>query len=128
MKIIFSSVSRLIFSYIKYILAVTMLSTIGTGVNADTNNEATYLKCENKYVRLTGVSFSTNYNVRTKRFLKKYKISAYTENYIKFDGYRLNRNNGEWSYGYGDKKKILRTCKKISFLELPKLNSEGKLF
>ena len=44
MKIIFSSVSRLIFSYIKYILAVTMLSTIGTGVNADTNNEATYLK------------------------------------------------------------------------------------
>ena len=128
MKIIFSSVSRLIFSYIKYILAVTMLSTIGTGVNADTNNEVTFLKCENKYVRLTGVSFLTNYNVRTKRFLKKYKISAYTVNYIKFDGYRLNRNNGEWSYGYGDKKKILRTCKKISFLELPKLNSEGKLF
>ena len=124
MKIIFSSVSRLIFSYIKYILAVTMLSTIGTGVNADTNNEVTFLKCENKYVQLTGKSFSTNYNVRTKRFLKKYKITAYTENYIKFNGYRLNRNNGEWSYG----KSILWTCKKISFLELPKLNSEGKLF
>ena len=124
MKIIFSSVSRLIFSYIKYIIAVTMLSTIGTGVNADTNNEVTFLKCENKYVQLTGKSFSTNYNVRTKRFLKKYKISAYTENYIKFDGYRLNRNNGEWSY----RKTILRTCKKISFYELPKLNSEGKLF
>ena len=128
MKIIFSSVSRLIFSYIKYILAVTMLSTIGTGVNADTNNEATYLKCENKYVRLTGVSFSTNYNVRTKRFLKRYKISAYTENYIRFNGYRLNRNNGEWSYFYEGKKKIYRNCKKISFYELPKLNSEGKLF
>jgi len=128
MKIIFSSVSRLIFSYIKYILAVTMLSTIGTGVNADTNNEPTFLKCENKYAQLTGKSFSTNYNVRTKRFLKEYKISAYTENYIKFGLYRLNRNNGEWSYGYGDKKKIYRTCKKISFYELPKLNSEGKLF
>ena len=124
MKIIFSSVSRLIFSYIKYILAVTMLSTIGTGVNADTNNEVTFLKCENKYVVLTGYSFSTNYNVRTKTFLKKYKISAYTENYIRFNGYRLNRNNGEWSYG----KSILRICKKISYYELPKLDSEGKLF
>ena len=51
-----------------------MLSTIGTGVNADTNNEVTFLKCENKYAQLTGKSFSTNYNVRTKRFLKKYKI------------------------------------------------------
>jgi len=124
MKIIFSSVSRLIFSYIKYILAVTMLSTIGTGVNADTNNEVTFLKCENKYAQLTGKSFSTNYNVRTKRFLKKYKISAYTENYVEFSFYKLNRNNGEWSYG----KSILRICKKISFYELPKLDSEGKLF
>ena len=128
MKIIFSSVSRLIFSYIKYILAVTMLSTIGTGVNADTNNEVTFLKCENKYAQLTGKIFSTNYNVRTKRFLKRYKISAYTENYIIFSGYKLNRNNGEWSYVYEGKKKIYRTCKKISFYELPKLNSEGKLF
>ena len=124
MKIIFSSVSRLIFSYIKYILAVTMLSTIGTGVNADTNNEVTFLKCENKYAQLTGKSFSTNYNVRTKRFLKKYKISAYTENNIEFSFYILNRNNGEWSYG----KSILRICKKISYYELPKLDSEGKLF
>ena len=101
-----------------------MLSTIGTGVNADTNNEVTFLKCENKYAQLTGYSFLTNYNVRTKRFLERFKISAYTENYIIFSGYKLNRNNGEWSY----KKNILRTCKKISFYELPKLNSEGKLF
>ena len=81
MKIIFSSVSRLIFSYIKYILAVTMLSTIGTGVNADTNNEATYLKCENKYVKLTGVLFSTNYNIRTKRFYM-WKIEQFVDKYF----------------------------------------------
>ena len=124
MKIIFSSVSRLIFSYIKYILAVTMLSTIGTGVNADTNNEVTFLKCENKYAQLTGKSFSTNYNVRTKRFFKKYKISAYTENYVEFSFYKLNRNNGEWLH----KGEIVRTCKKINHDELPKLNQEGKLF
>ena len=104
-----------------------MLSTIGTGVNADTNNEATYLKCENKYVRLTGVSFSTNYNVRTKKFSLHNKIHSYGNNYIIFgsSSYKLNRNNGEWSDFFG---KLIRTCKKISFSELPKLNSEGKLF
>ena len=127
MKIIFSSVSRLIFSYIKYIIAVTMLSTIGTGVNADTNNEATYLKCENKYAELTGYYLKTNYNIRTKKFSLHNKIHSYGNNYIIFgsSSYKLNRNNGEWTDFFG---KLIRTCKKISFSELPKLNEEGKLF
>ena len=105
-----------------------MLSTIGTGVNADTNNEVTFLKCENKYVQLTGKSFSTNYNVRTKRFLKKYKISAYTENYINLVDINLIEIMENGLTVMKVKKKFIRTCKKISFYELPKLNSEGKLF
>jgi len=124
MKIIFSSVSRLIFSYIKYILAVTMLSTISTGANALTS-DTTYLKCGKKYAQLTGYSFSTNYNIRTKKFTKKYRVNAYTENYIRIDYGTINRNNGEWKSLDG---KLLRICKKIDFSELPKLNQEGKLF
>ena len=125
MKIIFSSVSRLIFSYIKYILAVTMLSTISTGANALTS-DATYLKCGKKYAQLTGYSFFTNYNIRTKKFTKKYRVNAYTENYIRIDyAGTINRNNGEWKSPDG---KLLRICKKIDFSELPKLNQEGKLF
>ena len=100
MKIIFSSVSRLILSYIKYILAITVLSTIGTPVMADTN-ESIYLNCENDYAKITDHYVSSNYNVRTRKFLDHNKIISYSENFItfkisEFSNNRLNRNNGDW--------------------------------
>jgi hypothetical protein len=128
MKIIFSSVSRLILSYIKYILAITMISTIGTSAIADTN-ESIYLNCENNYARITDHYVSSNYNVRTRKFLDHNKIKSYTENFItfkisEFSNNRLNRNNGNWLWG----KNILRTCVKIEFKDLPTENTGGKLF
>jgi len=102
---------------------LTILSTLGSFANASDNS--TYLKCGNKYAELTGNYLKTNYNIRTKKFSFEYNIHSYGENYIKFgSGSKLNRNNGEWLY----KGQVLRTCKKIHWNELPKLNEEGKLF
>ena len=120
--------SRLILSYIKYILAITMLSTIGTSVMADTN-ESIYLNCESDYARITDHYVSSNYNVRTRKFLDHNKIKSYTENFItfkisEFSNNRLNRNNGNWLWG----KNILKTCVKIEFKDLPTENTGGKLF
>ena len=128
MKIIFSSVSRLIFSYIKYILAVTMLSTIGTSAIAD-NNESIYLNCESDYARISDNYISSNYNVRTRKFLDHHEIKNYSENFItfkisEFQNNKLDRNNGNWLWG----KNILRTCVKIEFKDLPNGNTGDKLF
>jgi len=103
---------------------LTILSTLGSFANASDNS--TYLKCGNKYAELTGNYLKTNYNIRTKKFTYKYKIWFYGEDYIRWErSYdKLNRNNGEWLY----KGQVLRTCKKIHWNELPKLNEEGKLF
>jgi len=122
MKTIFSSISRLIFSYSKFLLMLTVLSTFGSFANA--SDDSTYLKCGKKYVELTGSYLKTNYNIRTKKFSFEYKVYSYGENYITFGSSKLNRNNGEWLY----KGKVIRTCKKIHWTELPKLNEEGKLF
>ena len=123
MKIIFSSLSRLFFAYSKFILMVMMLSTFGTAVHS---SEATYLECDDKYYRLTGTYIESNYNIRTKKFKNKQEVSSYGVNYIWLQyGSKINRNNGEYISRSGKKICIL---KKISFLNLPALNQEGKLF
>ena len=68
----------------------------------------------------------SHYNVRTKKFKYTSTISSYTNDFITFDyGAKINRNTGEWINKEGKKICILR---KISIIDLPKLNSEGKLF
>jgi hypothetical protein len=123
MKIIFSSISRLFFAYSKFILMVMMLSTLGTIVHS---SEATYLECDDKYYRLTGTYFETNYNIRTKKFKNKYKLYSYGVDFIsiQYNG-KINRNTGEWKNSDGKKVCILN---KINLDELPTLNQEGKLF
>ena len=122
MKIIFSSISRLFFAYSKFILMVMMLSTLGTIVHS---SEATYLECDDKYYRLTGTYFETNYNIRTKKFKNKYKLYSYGVDFIsiQYKG-KINRNTGEWTYDG----KLTCFLKKINPDELPVLNQEGKLF
>ena len=121
MKTIFSSISRLFFAYSKFIIMVTMLSGLTTVAQS---SEATYLKCDSGYYRLTGTYLESNYNIRSKKFAYKYDIWSYGENFIRFGKSRLNRNNGEWT----SDGKVVRKCKKISHDELPKINQEGKLF
>ena len=121
MKTIFSSFSRLFFAYSKFIVMVTMLSGLTTVAQS---SEATYLKCDSGYYRLTGTYLESNYNIRSKKFAFKYDIWSYGENFIRFGKSQLNRNNGEWIIDG----KVVRTCKKISHDELPKINQEGKLF
>ena len=123
MKTIFSSISRLFFAYSKFIVMVTMLSSLGTAVNS---SEATYLECNDNYYRLTGTYFESNYNIRTKKFASKYKLYSYGVDFIHIQ-YRgkINRNTGEWKDSDGANICIL---KKINLGELPALNQEGKLF
>ena len=121
MKTIFSSISRLFFAYSKFIIMVTMLSGLTTVAQS---SEATYLKCDSGYYRLTGTYLESNYNIRSKKFAFKYDIWSYGENFIRFGKSQLNRNNGEWIIDG----KVVRTCKKIRSDELPKINQEGKLF
>ena len=122
MKIIFSSISRLIFAYSKFFAVLVLLSSIGTF--AHSSEGPTYLKCNDSYYRLTGFYLSSNYNVRTKKFKDSYKIESYNENYISARWFSINRNNGELSIG----EKVICVVKKITVDELPKLNDEGKLF
>ena len=122
MKIIFSSISRLIFSYSKFLASLVLLSTISTFANG--SEGPTYLKCNNSYYKLTGTSIRSHYNVRTKRFTYSSTIWGYTNDYISFYGGRINRNTGEWKVD-GKVKCIL---KKVTYNDLPKLNSKGKLF
>ena len=122
MKTIFSSISRLFFAYSKFIVMLTILS--GLSSTAVHSSEATYLKCNSEYYRLTGTYLESNYNIRTKSFTYKFDIWSYGENFIRFGSSKLNRNNGEWT----SDGKVIKTCKKISLDELPKINQEGKLF
>ena len=99
-----------------------LLSSSGTPVKAD--DAFTYLKCGTSYLKLSGLNLYTTYNIRTKKFMKHYRISRYGEVMIYAEGYHLNRDTGE--FGYGSSKKTV--CEKIDFNELPKLNAEGKKF
>tara|TARA_B100001057_G_scaffold428581_1_gene454153 strand:- start:403 stop:678 length:276 start_codon:yes stop_codon:yes gene_type:complete len=67
MKIIFSSISRLIFSYSKFLAGLLFITTLGTNVNA-TDTQNTYLKCNDSYNRLDGNYLSSHHNIRTKKF------------------------------------------------------------
>ena len=121
MKIIFSSISRLFFAYSKFILMVTMLSSLNTTAHS---SDATYLECDNRYYRLTGTHLESNYNIRTKKFKFKMEIYSYGVDFINLgrEG-KINRNTGEWTVKNG-----VRFCKKINFTDLPKINEKGKLF
>ena len=123
MKTIFSSISRLFFAYSKFVLMLMMLSAFGTSAQS---SEPTYLECNNKYYRLSGLYFETNYNIRTKKFKNKYKLYSYGVDFIhvQYLG-KINRNTGEWKNDEGEKNCNL---KKISLEDLPDLNQEGKLF
>ena len=123
MKLIFSSISRLIFSYSKFLASLIFLSSIGTFVHSA--EAYTYLKCDDRYYRLSGTYLDSNYNVRTKKFKNSYKIYAYIENYISVGYQKIDRNSGEYKDKNG---KIICIMKKITFNDLPKLNTEGKLF
>ena len=99
-----------------------LLSSSGTPVIAD--DVFTYLKCGTRYLKLSGLNLYTTYNIRTKKFMKDYKISKYGEVIIRAGYYTLNRDTGVFAYS-GKQKDI---CEKINFNELPKLNAEGKKF
>ena len=123
MKKIFSNLIRIIISYSKFFLVIIALSSSGSVAKAD--NDMTYLKCGTKYLKFDGLYLYLNYNVRTKNFMKIYRISTCSENRIYAEGHSLNRNDGTYLGKY-NKNKV--NCKKINFNQLPKLNDEGKLF
>ena len=123
MKLIFSSISRLIFSYSKFLASLIFLSSIGTFVHSA--EAYTYLKCDDRYYRLSGTYLDSNYNVRTKKFKNSYKIYAYTENYISVGYQKIDRNSGEYKDKNG---KVVCVMKKITFKDLPQLEAKGKLF
>ena len=122
MKIIFSSISRLFFSYSKFLASIILLSTISN--NAYSSDLPTYLKCNNNYYKLSGITLGSNYNVRTKKFRDLDYIKKYNENFILTDYFSINRNNGQLKIN----EKLICIVKKISFNDLPNLNDEGKLF
>ena len=123
MKLIFSSISRLIFSYSKFLASLIFLSSIGTFVHSA--EAYTYLKCDDRYYRLSGTYLDSNYNVRTKKFSNSFKIYAYTSDYINFGFYSIDRNTGEYKDKNG---KVICIMKKITFNDLPQLKTDGKLF
>jgi len=107
---------------------IMLLSSSGTPVKAD--DAYTYLKCGAQYLQLSGIYIKSNYNIRTKKFLKSYTITQYGEAWIyankgSYSRIRLNRDTGEMSFSSDGPKYF---CKKISFNELPKLDEEGKKF
>ena len=126
MKIIFSSISRLVFSYSKFLLMLTMLSTLGTPSFSNDNFQFTYLKCNDRYFRLNGEFSDSNYNIRTRKFTSTSKVYQHTTNYISLPfGYSIDRNNGEYKSKEG---KVICIFEIINFNQLPKLNEEEKLF
>jgi len=128
MKKFIANISRITITYSKFLIMIMLLSSSGTPVKAD--DAFTYLKCGAQYLQLSGIYIKSNYNIRTKKFLKSYTITQYGEVWIyankgSYSRIRLNRDRGEMSFS-SDGLKYL--CKKISFNELPKLDEEGKKF
>lgn len=109
----------------KKFLGILVLAFMWCNVGAAaTVTTHTYLKCKNGYMKLSGNSVYRNYNIRTKKFMDYYRIEHYGENFIRFGSYILNRNTGEFKIG----KTVVAVCNKIDFIDLPKLNAEGKKF
>ena len=109
MKKFISNISRITITYSKFFLIIVLLSSSGTSVKAD--DAFTYLKCGTRYLKLSGLNLYTTYNIRTKKFMKYYRISQYGEVMIYAEGYHLNRDTGEFAYG-NNKKTV---CKKNKF-------------
>ena len=125
MKLVFSSIARLFFSYSKFLSTLVIMSTLGTTVNAS-DLKYTYLKCDDRYYRLSGNYLSSNYNIRTKRFKNHYNVTDYKTNYIRIQyGSIIDRNTGEYKNSKGD---VICKFEVINFIDLPKINDEGKLF
>ena len=125
MKLIFSSIARLFFSYSKFLSTLVLMSTLGTTVNAS-EPKYTYLKCDDRYYRLSGHYLSSNYNIRTKRFKNHYNVTDYKTNYIRIQyGSIIDRNTAEYKNSKGD---VICKFEVINFNDLPKLNDSGKFF
>ena len=125
MKLIFSSIARLFFSYSKFLSTLVLMSTLGATVNAS-EPKYTYLKCDDRYYRLSGHYLSSNYNIRTKKFKNHYNVTDYKTNYIRVQyGSIIDRNTGEYKNSKGE---IICQFEVINFNDLPKLNDSGKLF
>ena len=125
MKLVFSSIARLFFSYSKFLSTLVFMSTIGTTVNAS-EPKYTYLKCDDRYYRLSGIYLSSNYNIRTKKFKNHYIVTDYKTNYIRIQyGSIIDRNTAEYKNSKGD---VICKFEVINFNDLPKLNDSGKLF
>ena len=122
MKKFITNLIRVTITYSKFLIMIMVLSSSGTPVKAD--DAFTYLKCGTRYLKLSGLNLYRTYNIRTKKFMKHYRISRYGEVMIYAEGYHLNRDTGEFGYSNGKK----TVCEKIDFNELPKLNAEGKKF
>ena len=101
------------------------MSTLGTTVNAS-EPKYTYLKCDDRYYRLSGNYLSSNYNIRTKKFKNHYIVTDYKTNYIRIQyGSIIDRNTAEYKNSKGD---LICKFEVINFKDLPKLNDSGKLF
>ena len=125
MKLVISSIARLFFSYSKFLSTLVLISTLGTSVNAS-EPKYTYLKCDDRYYRLSGHYLSSNYNIRTKKFKNHYEVTDYKTNFIRIKyGSVIDRNTGEYKNSKGD---VICQFKVIDFKDLPKVNDEGKLF
>ena len=125
MKLVFSSIARLFFSYSKFLSTLVLMSTLGTTVNAS-EPKYTYLKCDDRYYRLSGNYLSSNYNIRTKKFKNHYIVTDYKTNYIRIQyGSIIDRNTAEYKNSKGD---LICKFEVINFEDLPKLNDSGKLF
>ena len=125
MKLVFSSIARLFFSYSKFLSTLVLMSTLGTTVIAS-EPKYTYLKCDDRYYRLSGNFLLSNYNIRTKKFKNHHEVRDYKTNYIRIsNGYIINRNIGEYKNSKGD---VICQFEVINLKDLPKDNDEGKLF
>ena len=125
MKLVFSSIARLFFSYSKFLSTLVLMSTLGATVNAS-EPKYTYLKCDDRYYRLSGNYLSSNYNIRTKKFKNHYNVTDYKTNYIRIQyGSIIDRNTGDYKNPKGD---LICQLKVINFKSLPKVNDKGKLF
>ena len=101
------------------------MSTLGTTANAS-EPTYTYLKCDDRYYRLSGHYLSSNYNIRTKKFKNHYNVTDYKTNYIRIQyGSIIDRNTGEYKNSKGD---VICQFELINLNDLPKVNDEGKLF
>ena len=129
MKIIFSSISRLFFSYSKFFASLVLLSGINSFAYAA--DQPTYLKCNEKYYKLTGLEMRSSFNVRTKKFKYSFQKLSYTNNFTIYDYdslygfWTIDRITGEFK---NPKNKVFCIMNKILFNDLPKLNEDGKLF